>query len=57
MTNTKFQHNADTLLWITKKTIGKSPKHFITDGGLDGKTSADASKIKVDGLNKWKTLI
>ena len=34
MADTKFQHNEDTLLWITKKTICKSPKHFITDGLL-----------------------
>lgn len=32
MANTKFQHNADTLLNKTKDSIGKSPKHFITDG-------------------------
>ena len=129
MADTKFQHNADTLLEMTKKTIGKAPKHFITDGlpaymkssrkvfgkntrhsrhihlrrdmnnnkmerlngeirdrekvyrglkkidtplidgmrvyynftkkhgGLGGKTPAEAAKIKVDGLNKWKTLI
>ena len=25
--------------------------------GLGGKTPAEASKIKVDGLNKWQTLI
>ncbi len=28
---TKFQHNADRLLKLTKNTIGKSPKHFTTD--------------------------
>ena len=25
--------------------------------GLDGKTPAEASNIKVDGINKWQTLI
>ncbi len=29
---TKFQHNAGTLLELTKKKIGKSPAHFVTDG-------------------------
>lgn len=32
MAHTKFQHNADTLLESTRKTIGKSPAHFVTDG-------------------------
>ena len=32
MAHTKFQHNADTLLQLTKKKIGKSPAHFVTDG-------------------------
>lgn len=32
MTKTKFRHNADILLSKTKSAIGKSPKHFITDG-------------------------
>ena len=32
MVNTKFQHNTDRLLEITKNTIDKSPKHFTTDG-------------------------
>ena len=32
MADTKFQYNADMLLEMTKKTIGKDPKHFITDG-------------------------
>ena len=32
MANTKFQHNADRLLELTKNAIGKSPKHFTTDG-------------------------
>ena len=31
MADTKFQYNADMLLEMTKKTIGKDPKHFITD--------------------------
>ena len=129
MADTKFQHNADRLLELTKNAIGKSPKHFTTDGlpayrksskrvfgketehhshihlrkdrnnnkmerfngtfrdrelafrglkksdtaliggyqafynytkkhiGLGGKTPAEASNIKVDGLNKWNTLI
>ncbi len=30
--HTIFQHNADTLLELTKKTIGKSLTHFVTDG-------------------------
>ena len=33
MADTKFQHNADRLLELTKKNIGgKIPRHFITDG-------------------------
>lgn len=32
MAETKFQHNADTLLKLTKKTIGRNPVHFVTDG-------------------------
>ncbi len=32
LTDTKFQHNADHLLELTKNAIGKSPKHFTTDG-------------------------
>ena len=33
MAETKFQHNADTLLKLTKKAIGnKTPRHFTTDG-------------------------
>ena len=32
MMDTKFQHNADTLLEMIKKTIGKTPKHFIING-------------------------
>ncbi len=32
MAETKFQHNADALLEKTKKKIGKSPTHFVTDG-------------------------
>ena len=129
MADTKFQHNTDRLLELTKNAIGKSPKHFTTDGlpayrksskrvfgkktehhshihlrkdrnnnkmerfngtfrdrelafrglkksdtaliggyqafynytkkyiGLGGLTPAEASNIKVQGLNKWKTLI
>ena len=30
--DTKFQHNADRLLELTKNAIGKSTKHFTTDG-------------------------
>ena len=30
--DTKFQHNADRLLELTKNAIGKSPRHFTTDG-------------------------
>ena len=29
---TKFQHNADTLLELTKLQAGKTPRNFITDG-------------------------
>ncbi len=32
MVHTKFQHNADNLLKLTKKKIGKSSAHFVTDG-------------------------
>ena len=32
LADTKFQHNADKLLELTKKAIGKNPTHFITDG-------------------------
>ena len=32
MAETKFQHNADNLLRLTKQTIGKNPTRFITDG-------------------------
>ncbi len=32
MATTKFQHNADNLLSMTKKQAGKSPRNFITDG-------------------------
>lgn len=32
MADTKFQHNADNLLELTKKAIGKNPTYFITDG-------------------------
>ena len=32
MTHTKYKHNADRLLEITKKKICKSPAHFVTDG-------------------------
>ena len=32
MAETKFQHNADTLLKLTKKKMGKAPAHFVTDG-------------------------
>ena len=28
----KFQHNADSLLGMTKRQAGKIPRHFITDG-------------------------
>ena len=32
MAETKFQHNADTLLQLTKLQAGKNPRNFITDG-------------------------
>ena len=32
MAHTKFQHNADSLLELTKAKIGKNPAHFVTDG-------------------------
>jgi len=128
MAETKFQHNADTLLKLTKEAIGRNPVHFVTDGlraymksskkvfgyktihtrhihlkgdmnnnkmerlngeirdrekvfrglkridtpiidgmkaynytkkhgGLKGKTPAESALIKVDGKNRWKTII
>ena len=32
MADTKFQHNADNLLRLTKLQAGKTPRNFITDG-------------------------
>lgn len=33
MAESKFHHNADTLLKLTKKAIGnKTPRYFTTDG-------------------------
>lgn len=32
MAHTKFQHSADTLLALTKRQMGRSPAHFVTDG-------------------------
>ena len=32
MANNKFHHNADSLLELTKRQAGKSPRIFITDG-------------------------
>ena len=32
MAETKFQHNADNLLQLTKLQAGKNPRNFITDG-------------------------
>ena len=32
LADNKFQHNADSLLSMTKLTAGKVPRHFITDG-------------------------
>ena len=32
MAHTKFQHNAGTLLRLTRDRIGRSPAHFVTDG-------------------------
>ncbi len=32
LADNKFQHNADSLLDMTKKQAGKSPRNFITDG-------------------------
>ena len=32
LADTKFQHNADRLLELTKNAIGESPKRFTTDG-------------------------
>ena len=45
MAHTKFQHNADTLLELTRKKIGKSPAHFVTDG----LPAYDSSSVKVFG--------
>lgn len=127
--NSKFQHNADSLLAMTKRQAAKAPRNFITDGlpaygkssrrvfgkgtnhvrhihlrrdmnnnkmerlngeirdrekvfrglkkmdtavldgmrvyynfakrhsALGGRTPAEASKIEVDGPNKWRTII
>ena len=30
--HTKFYHNADKLLGLTKEKIGKNPAYFVTDG-------------------------
>ena len=129
MADTKFQHNADRLLQMTKIQAGKNPRNFITDGlpaymksskkvfgkdtnhvrhihiqgdmnnnkmerlngeirdrekvfrglkrmdtpiidgmrvyynftkkhgGLKGMTPAESAMIKIDGKNKWKTII
>ena len=32
LTDSKFQHNADSLLDMTKKQAGKNPRNFITGG-------------------------
>lgn len=32
MAHSKFQHNADDLLNLTKTNIGKNPTYFVTDG-------------------------
>ena len=32
MAETKFQHNADNLLKLTKDAIGRNPVHIVTDG-------------------------
>ena len=32
MADTKYQHNADALLLMTKKALGRPPAHFVTDG-------------------------
>lgn len=32
LADTKYQHNADKLLELTKQAIGKTPRQFITDG-------------------------
>ena len=32
LATTKFQHNADSLLEMTRKQAGKAPRNFITDG-------------------------
>ena len=45
MARTKFQHNADTLLQLTKKKIVKSPAYFVTDG----LPAYDSSSVKVFG--------
>ena len=45
MAHTKFQHNADTLLELTRKKIDKSPAHFVTDG----LPAYDSSSVKVFG--------
>ena len=32
MAHTKFQHNGDTLLKLTKNQVDRNPAHFVTDG-------------------------
>lgn len=32
MVHTKFHHNADKLLGLTKEKIGKNQAYFVTDG-------------------------
>ena len=47
MAETKFQHNADTLLKLTKKAMGnKTPRHFT----IDGLPAYEKSSKKVFGI-------
>lgn len=58
LADTKFQHNADKLLELTKKIIGKTPTQFITDGlpaykksskKIFGKKTNHSRHIHIDG--------
>ncbi len=59
--NTKFKHNANDLLEMTKKQAGKSPRKFITDGlpaykkackKVFGKDTYHLSDVGIRGIHK-----
>lgn len=51
MADSKFQHNADTLLKLTKEATGKSPSHFV----IDGLPAYRKSSKKIFGKNTLHT--